>query len=112
MRLMRLIEKTIEVKAFDILPGDLLLPASFTDLGSIISAALPLVVSSVGLLMFGYLILGGIKYITAAGDSKQTQEASKTITNAVIGLTIVFTSFWIVRIIETVFGLKITEVNR
>ena len=103
-----LIDKLIGVKALTLDPASLDLPTSFTDLGSVVSAALPLIVSVTGLGMFGYLIFGGIRYIMAAGDTKQIQDAVRTITNAVIGLAIVFTSFWAVRIIETVFGLKIT----
>jgi len=107
-RLWQLIENLISVQALNIDPADLSLPTTFGDLGSVVAAALPLIVSATGLLMFAYLIFGGLKYITASGDSKQIQEAVKTITNAIIGLTIVFGSFWVVRIIETVFGLKIT----
>lgn len=108
LRLLELLENSITVRALDITPGNLDLPSSFSDLGSVVAAALPLVVSGTGLLMFAYLIYGGLKYITAAGDSKQVGEAMKTITNAILGLVIVFGSFWVVRIIETVFGLKIT----
>lgn len=108
LRLVELIENSITVRALNITPGDLDLPNTFNDLGSVVAAALPLVVYSTGLLMFVYLIYGGLRYITAAGDSKQVGEAMKTITNAILGLTIVFGSFWVVRIIETVFGLKIT----
>ncbi len=111
LRLLELIEKSITAKALDITPGELSLPAGFGDLGAIVAAGLPVVISGTGLLMFGYLLYGGLKYITAAGDTKQIQEATKTITSAVIGMTIVFASFWIVRIIETVFGLNITGYN-
>lgn len=107
-KLLQFIGSLIEVKAFTINPTDIGLPSTFTTLGDVVAAALPLIVSLTGLLMFGYLIYGGLRYITASGDSKQVQEAVKTITNAVVGLTIVFVSFWVVRIIETVFGLKIT----
>lgn len=110
-RLWQLIENLISVYALDIDPGTLDLPTTFGSLGAVVAAALPLIVSGTGLLMFGYLLFGGLKYITAGGDSKQVQEAVKTITNAIIGLAIVFVSFWIVRIIETVFGLNITGYN-
>jgi hypothetical protein len=35
---------------------------------------------------FGYLVLGGIKWITAGGDAKALQAARDTIVNAVIGV--------------------------
>lgn len=110
-RLWQLIENLISVQALNIDPANLSLPTTFGSLGAVVAAGLPVVISGTGLLMFGYLLYGGLKYITAAGDTKQVQEATKTITNAVIGMTIVFVSFWLVRIIETVFGLNITGWN-
>ena len=97
------------IYSFQILPSDIGLPSSFDNLGSIVGALLPVIVSGTGLLMFAYLLFGGVKYITASGDSKQTQEATKTITNAITGLVIVFVAFWIVRILETVLGINITK---
>lgn len=60
-----------------------------------------------GLGTFAFLIMGGIRYLTAGGDTKATEAAVKTITNAVIGLTIVLGAFGIARVLESVFGISI-----
>lgn len=61
----------------------------------------------VGLATFIYLLLGGFKYITASGDVKATQEASKQITGAIIGLVIIIASYSFVSIISIVIGVPI-----
>lgn len=60
-----------------------------------------------GLAFFAFLVLGGLRYITASGDVKQTQEATKQITSAIMGLVIVVGAFAITRIIERVLGISI-----
>lgn len=60
-----------------------------------------------GLGTFAFLIIGGIRYLTAGGDTKATEEAVKIITNAVIGLTIVMAAYGAARIVAAVFGINI-----
>ncbi len=82
--------------------------SGFSDLGGLVSAFLPVIISISGLALFAYLLMGGLKYITSGGDEKAVAEARKIITNAVVGMLIVFVAFWIIRILETVLGLEIT----
>lgn len=82
--------------------------AGFPDLGSLIGAFLPVVMALSGLLLFGFLLMGGIKYLSSGGDDKAIGDARKIITNAVVGMLIVFVTFWVVRIIETVLGISVT----
>lgn len=58
-----------------------------------------------GLILLGMLIMGGITYMTSAGDEKVLTRAKQQMTNAVIGFVIIVMSYWIVRIIGTIFGL-------
>lgn len=52
-----------------------------------------------------FLIIGGIYYITAAGDQKQIEEAKKIITYAVIGLVVILVSYSIVTTLsKIIFG--------
>ncbi|MBD3329877.1 hypothetical protein GF357_05280 [Candidatus Dojkabacteria bacterium] len=46
------------------------------------------------------LIVGGVQYITAGGDEGKVEAATKTITNALIGLAIVITSLMIVTFVS------------
>jgi len=74
-----------------------------TLLGNIIIAAM--VIS--GLMVFFYLIMGGIQYISSGGDKAQAEAARDKITYALIGLVIVIGSFAIIKLIEQFFGLSI-----
>ncbi|MFH1895913.1 MAG: hypothetical protein ABH814_00350 [bacterium] len=79
-------------------------PAPFHTLGEVVSGVVPAVFGVGGLLTFSALLLGGIKYITAGGDDKAVQSAKKLLTNAIIGLVILLSSFWIMNILEAVFN--------
>lgn len=58
-----------------------------------------------GSLLLIYLIIGGYKLMTSAGDPKKAAGAKQTITNAFIGMVVVFVAYWIVQILLTVLGL-------
>jgi heme/copper-type cytochrome/quinol oxidase subunit 2 len=46
-----------------------------------------------------FIIISGLRYITAGGDSKQTEAAKSSLRNAIIGLVIVVVAFLVVQII-------------
>jgi hypothetical protein len=59
-----------------------------------------------GLILLFYFILGGIGMISSAGksDPKAAEQAKATITSAVIGFVVVFTAYWIVKLIATMLN--------
>ncbi len=63
--------------------------------------------SLAGVLLLFILILGGIGMIRGAGnnDPKMVEQGKKAATSALIGFIVVFTSFWIVKLIEQITGL-------
>lgn len=73
----------------------------------IVSGAIGLLMLGVALIFFFILILGGIKWVTSEGDEKKVGAARAQITNGLIGLAIVFASWAIMKLIETVFGISI-----
>lgn len=52
-----------------------------------------------GLIAVLFLIIGGLRYITAHGNEEQAEAAKKTITHAIIGVVIVILAFVIIRVI-------------
>ena len=62
-----------------------------------------------GLMAFAFLVMGGIRYLTSAGDSKAVADASKSITNAILGLAIIAAAYFLVQIIQSVLGINILE---
>jgi len=64
-----------------------------------------LIVIGVGFFVVQFL-LGGFKWINSQGKSDKVEEAQKQLTNALIGILILFSVFAIVKIIGIAFGLN------
>ena len=85
---------------------------TFSDLGnltvgSMVSGAISLVMLIVALVFFFMLIWGGLKWVMSQGEEKAVTGARAQITNALIGLAIVFAAWAIMKLIQTVFGITI-----
>ena len=74
---------------------------------SIIAGAISLVMLIVALVFFFMLVWGGLKWVMSQGDSKNVETARGQITNALIGLAIVFAAWAIMKLIDTIFGVNI-----
>lgn len=81
--------------------------STYTNAGDLINAILPNVYVAAGVIIFFMFILGGFNVISGASDSHKMEEGKKTITFAIIGLLVVFGSYWIIQIIQIVTGLEI-----
>lgn len=57
------------------------------------------------ILALAFLIYGGFKWILSGGDKTKVEEARKHIVAAIIGLVIVFLSYFILSFISQLFGL-------
>jgi hypothetical protein len=78
-----------------------------TDLGKLINSLLKVTLGIVGLLVFIYLIWGGVEWITAGGDKSKTESARQKLTNAIIGLAIVAAAFAISAVLSQFFGVSV-----
>jgi len=59
------------------------------------------------------LFIGAIGWLASGGDKAKLQEAQKKITTSIIGLTIVISAIFLIKIIGTIFGidfLNLTEI--
>ena len=84
---------------------------TFPTLGSIINVIIPNLFLLAGIILFILLIAGGFMIIAGAGGGQADQvgKGQKAVTYALIGFAIIFTSYWIVRIIEAVTGVSIFQ---
>jgi len=69
------------------------LKGTSTDITLIAAKVIDVVIGTLGILLFFYIIWGGFKWMTARGDSKKTEDATKIMTNAVIGTLIILSSY-------------------
>ncbi|KPJ70290.1 hypothetical protein AMJ51_02325 [Microgenomates bacterium DG_75] len=76
-------------------------------LGEVITALLPYIFVLAGLLLFGLLIWGGFGLLTSAGNPDKVKSAQTKLTNAVIGFIIIFVSYWLIQILQIIFGIGI-----
>jgi hypothetical protein len=78
-------------------------------LGGIISNLLQNIYVLAGILLFVLLIIGGFIFIMGAGQDnpEQAKKGKQALTAALIGFAIIFTSYWIIKIIEILTGIKI-----
>lgn len=52
----------------------------------------------------GFLMWGGIKWITSNGDKEKLDSARKTIIFSIIGLVVILLAFFIIRAISSILG--------
>lgn len=80
---------------------------TYSNAGDLLNNILPNVYVAAGIVIFFMFILGGFKVISSASDSHKMEEGKKTITFAIMGLLVVFASYWIIQLIQVVTGLQI-----
>ena len=69
---------------------------------------LSLIVASV--VFFFMLVLGGVRWITSGGDEGKVKEARGQVTQALVGLAVVFSAWAILRLVQTLFlGQEMTD---
>lgn len=59
------------------------------------------------ILAFIFLLIGGIRWITSAGDAKSVEGAKSMVTAATVGLILVVSAFAVIRLIEYFFQVSI-----
>lgn len=80
-----------------------------TDFGGLLNGLISFVMIIAAILVFLYLIWGGIEWITSGGDKGKTESARNKITAAVIGLIVVAASYAILTLALNFLGF--TDLN-
>lgn len=79
--------------------------------GSVTSNIISASISIAGVILLFILILGGIGIISGAGsnDPQKLEKGKKAATSALIGFIVVFSAYWIVKLVEYVTGLSLLQ---
>lgn len=79
----------------------------FTDasIGGVIGALIPYTLAFAGLILFILTIWGGFQILTAAGNDEKIGKGRMAITSGVIGFAIIFFAYWIMQIVQEMFGV-------
>lgn len=77
------------------------------NISSFVTAIIAGSLSIAGVILLFLLIGGGIGMIAGAGNSdpKTVEQGKKAVTSALIGFIVVFSAYWIVKLIELITGL-------
>jgi glucose uptake protein GlcU len=67
--------------------------------GSLFQEIIGILLGIVGLISVLFIIIGGFRYITSAGNEEQAEAGKKTLQNAIIGLVVVILCYVIVNVI-------------
>ncbi len=88
--------------------------SSFTELTSwtperLVSGFISTIMIVVGLAFFVMLVLGGLKWVVSEGEKGNVESARNQVTNALIGLAIVFSAWAILSLISQLTGVKFLD---
>lgn len=64
-----------------------------------------------GVIFFFMLLSGGIRWIASSGDKTQLEEARKQITHALIGMALLLSTFAIIQLIQSLFGVSLLNIS-
>src|SRR5258707_322328 len=95
--------------------GTLASPGSGSNAGTLFTKALTTVIgvmTAVAFIWFTFqLIMGAIQWITSGGDKAALEGARGRITQALVGIIILFSAFAIVKLVETFFNIHILTID-
>jgi hypothetical protein len=88
-------------------------PATLGDLPPLLASLFFWLLIFSGSVAIIIIILSGIRFILSGGEAKTVETAKKSMTYAIIGLLLVFFSFFILNLIGTVTGVNcLTAMSR
>lgn len=87
--------------------GDPAVTATIQTPAGIINRVLIFAFPIAGLILFLMILVGGFEMISGATSKKSMDQGKQRITSAVIGFGILFVAYWLVKLVEAMFGVKI-----
>lgn len=89
--------------------GNTSVESTFPSLGSLVSTIVPNIFIAASIILTLLIVFGGATIVFSGGNAEQTDKGKQTITGAIIGFLVIFASYWIIQIIQIVFGLRILD---
>lgn len=63
------------------------------------------------IVFFFMLVIGGLQWMTSGGDKAAVEGARGRLTQALIGIVVLFSAFAIIKVIENFFGISILAID-
>jgi hypothetical protein len=99
--------KILAADNFTIPKGPEKLSPDVQSIGGIFSKLLIYVLPLAGLLMLFMILAGGYSLILSGGDPEKIKAGSKKVLYGVVGFFLVFAGWWVIKLIELIFGIQI-----
>ncbi|HBC72418.1 MAG: hypothetical protein UX91_C0001G0122 [Candidatus Amesbacteria bacterium GW2011_GWB1_47_19] len=77
----------------------------------LVTSGINLFLGAAGIIAFIYLLVGGIQWIMSGGDKEGIERARKRILHALVGLSIVLSSYALITIVRILFNINSFYVN-
>ena len=66
----------------------------------------------IGILIFFFImIIGGVQWITSGGDKASLEAARSKISNALVGIIVLFALFAVIKVLQDFFGISILSLD-
>lgn len=91
--------------------GDLGNNSGTTFFGKLIPSLVTLALVGGTIIFFFNLVMGAIQWISSGGDKQKLESARGRISNALIGLVVLFVAFALIKLIENFFGITILALD-
>ncbi len=78
-----------------------------TNISSVLNLILPIVTIGAALIFLIMTLYASFTWVTAGGDTKNVEKAQKILTFSILGFVIVIVSFFAVKLIGVILGLKL-----
>ncbi len=75
-------------------------------ISSLVTKAFPYIFAIAGIGLLLMIIAAGFTLMTSAGDAKKMESGKNRLTYAIVGFLVIFTAFWIVQLLGTMFGVE------
>jgi hypothetical protein len=79
--------------------------------GGTIQAVIVFLIVLAVIIALMYLLYGGIKWITSRGEKAEVESARNHIMAAIVGLVVVFVAIFIVTLVMSIFGIKLSNLT-
>lgn len=77
----------------------------------LVSGSINFILGGAGVLSLLFLLWGGVSWIMSGGDKDGIDRARKKITAALIGVSLVFSSYALLFVVRTLFGVNLIQVD-
>jgi hypothetical protein len=78
-----------------------------TDLGIIVGSFVGTAIVLAALAALFFMVVGGVKWVTAGGDKGKIEKAQSAITQSIIGLAITASIYALFQVVQYFFGISI-----